>query len=185
MPKATLREYNQWFLAVIPERVQVLANAVKSTAGFDDWNPDHTPKSLLSLGLWLSQNVETRPRTAKEIKEIESSSRFDFGPPPSEELTDKTFSIAMDVGMYLATVFLHAHSSLRWRQNLTSKSYIEYGQPALIGFGQSDFNPVRMTLVVCYGIARGAKGEGRLKELYDYWSRLVSNEDHAKNTPSM
>ena len=50
MPKKELRDYYRWFQDVIPDRIKQLADAVESTAGFEDWRPDYTPSSLKALG---------------------------------------------------------------------------------------------------------------------------------------
>jgi len=70
MSKKELKDYNQWFLASIPERIQILAATVKSTEGFEDWEPDCSPQSLETLGEWFARQVETRQLGEQEIQEI-------------------------------------------------------------------------------------------------------------------
>jgi hypothetical protein len=63
MPKKELRRYYQWFMDVLPERINELAAAVRETPGFESWQPDFTPASLDALGQWFACQVETRSRT--------------------------------------------------------------------------------------------------------------------------
>jgi hypothetical protein len=99
------------------------------------------------LGEWFVKQVETRARTDEEIQAIIVKS-----PPPlkniqisASELTNKTFSMAIDVGMYLSQVFLKNISGLRWKQMLNGqKRHINYGQPVFGSFGEIDFNPINM-----------------------------------------
>jgi hypothetical protein len=172
MSKTELKDYFRWFLNVIPERVNELANAVSQTPGFGAWQPDYTPASLDVLGEWFAAQVETRERTEGEVQDIENRSPFPFDISGSE-LTNRTFSLAMDTGMYLSQVFLQNHPSLRWNQEFGYKKDIDYGQPVLIEFGPSPFNPVQMMVTQAYGLASKNKTGKDLRRLYEYWSNQV------------
>lgn len=172
MSKKELREYAAWFQKIIPERVEDLARYVTSTPGFESWKPDCSVASLKPLGAWFAGKVETRPRTAEEIQAVLAGSPYPIDV-PAEDLTDETFSLAFDIGLYLSQVFLAAHPQLRWEQPLGSKRHIDYGQPVLIGFGKVPFNPVRMVITFAYSLARGSRGGEGLHELFDIWSRKV------------
>jgi hypothetical protein len=49
MSKKELKEYNEWFHKIIPERIQILTSAIKSTPGYENWEPDCSPESLEPL----------------------------------------------------------------------------------------------------------------------------------------
>lgn len=172
MPKKELKGYYDWFQQVMPQRLDELARAVKSTPDFATWQPDLSPASLDLLGDWFAYQVETRPRTQREMIEIESHSAYPISA-PEEELTNKTFSLAMDVGMYLSQVFLKGHPSLRWDQPFGDKKFVDYGQPVLAGFGAAPFNPVRMMVTFAYGVASKKESGRGLSEIYLIWSRLI------------
>jgi hypothetical protein len=105
MSKKELRDYRQWFLGAIPERIKILSEAVKSTSGFENWEPDTTPESLEPLGEWFFAQVETRRRTKAEIDSVFAGSSFGIEV-PDWELSNKTFSLAIDIGMYLGQVLV-------------------------------------------------------------------------------
>jgi hypothetical protein len=172
MSKTELKDYFQWFVDAIPVRLNELANAVRQTSGFETWQPDFTPASLDALGDWFSTQVETRRRTDDELREIGSRSPYPIDI-PREELTNRTFSLAMDIGMYLSQVFLRNHPSLRWNQEFGDKKFVDYGQPVLAEFGPSPFNPVRMMVTLAYGLVDKTYAGRRLREVYDIWSKLV------------
>jgi hypothetical protein len=172
MSRKELDDYFQWFLSMIPDRIAELAKAVQTTPGFEEWQPDRTPASLDSLGEWLYRHVESRPRTDEEIQEIALRSSFPIGD-PGEELTNRTFSLAVDTGIYLSQVFLNNHPSLRWSQEFGDKQFVDYGQPVLAGFRPSPFNPVRMMVTLAYGLVRKSKDGRRLRGLYDYWIKNI------------
>ena len=171
MSKQELRDYFQWFMDVLPQRINELAGAVRRTHDFATWQPDHTPASLDVLGNWFAAQVETRLRTPKELQEIEKKLVFPMEI-PREELTDRTFSLAMDVGMYFSQVLIKSHPSLRWELPTRNKRFADYGQPVLVGFGRVPLNPIGIAVTSAYGIA--AKNPRPLRDVYDVWSRMVS-----------
>jgi hypothetical protein len=175
MSKKELREYYRWFMEIIPQRVNILANTVSATPGFEDWKPDYTPASLSTLGGWFATQVETRTRTQEERQELMSSSRNPIDV-PDYDLTNRTFSLAMDVGMYLSQVFLQNHPSLKWDQPLGSKKFIHYGQPVLVGgfAGNIPWNPVRIAVTLAYGLVKKSKTGAALRDIYDKGSRMIS-----------
>ena len=175
MSRKELIDYFRWFLQILPERAQELTNVVKSTTGFsEDWNPDYMPRSLDTLGRWFATQVQTRPRTEEETAEFEARSQYPIDR-PQWELTDRTFSMAMDVGMYLAQTLLRNHPSLKWDQPFGSKKFIDYGQPVIVGFkGNVPLNPVHIVITLAYGVAAKTKTGKTLRELYDTWSGMVN-----------
>jgi len=173
MSKKELKEYNEWFHQIMPERIDLLTSAVRSTPGYETWEADRGPESLALLGEWFLKQVETRPRTQDEIDKIQGKSKFPINI-SDRELTNKTFSLAMDIGMYVSQIFLKNHPSLDWSQPFGNKKFIDYGQPVLSGFGKLGFNPVHMMVTLAYGFSRGSKTADRLRELYDYWSNQVA-----------
>jgi len=172
MPKAELKRYFQWFMDVLPQRVNELTAAVKQMPGFEAWEPDYTPASLDMLGHWFAAQVETRNRTQEEFQKIQNRQVFPMGV-PNEELTNRTFSLAMDIGMYLSQVLLKTYSSLKWEQPLGNKRFVDYGQPSLAGFGRVSLNPVGIVVTFAYGLtSKKRTGEG-LREIFDIWSKMV------------
>src|SRR5664279_5964115 len=95
MSKKELKDYFTWLQNILPQRLDELTRAVNQSPGFEDWQPNFTPDSLGPLGNWFAANVETRPRTKDEIKIIEAGSAYPMEV-PTQELTNRTFSLAMD-----------------------------------------------------------------------------------------
>ena len=175
MPKKELKEYFRWFQEVIPDRINGLARTVKESPGFENWQPDYTPISLISLGEWMSTQVQTRERSEEELEQKRQEIGHAAHPVeiPKWELTNQTFSLAMDIGMYLSQVFLRNHPSLKWDQLFSSKRDMDYGQPVLVGFGRAPFNPVQMTVTQAYALVHKTRSGKGLRELYDIWSRKI------------
>lgn len=172
MSKQELEDYFRWFLDLVPQRTNELAGAVRQSPGFEAWQPDGTSASLDALGEWFAGQVATRPRTLGERREIANRSSFPIEV-SKEELTNRTFSLAMDIGMYLAQVLLKQCPSLRWEQPLRNENFADYGQPVLVGFGRVPLNPVRIAVTLAYGLVSKDRSGKRLRELYDDWSDRV------------
>src|SRR5260221_9379629 len=167
MPKKELKEYSRWFRDVTPQRVDELTKELNSSAGFGDWKPSYAPDSLNSLGNWFATQVVTRPHTREELRNLPPHVREFVS---EGELTNRTISLAMDVGIYLSEVFLRNSPSLKWDQIFGSSRFIDYGQPVLVGFGgKVPFNPVRMVITMAYGLIRETKDGGALRDIYDIW----------------
>jgi hypothetical protein len=168
MSRKELRAYFKWFQEITPERIEQLAATVQSAAGFESWRADFSPGSLDGLGEWFTTQIETRPRTQEEIDAFNAQSPFPIKLSDSE-LTNRTFSLAMDIGMYLNQVLLRNQTYLKWDQPLGGKTFIDYGQPVLVGFqgGDYPFNAVRVLVTLAYGLRDKKFGGGRLREIYD------------------
>ena len=172
MSKKELKDYFQWFLGMIPNRINELTIAVRQVPESAVWQPNKTPASLDVLGNWLFTQVKTRQQTEEELQKIKDGLVFPMEI-SGEELTNRTFSLAIDAGMYLSQVFLQNYPSLRWNQEFGNKKFIDYGQPVLIEFGPAPFNPVRMMVTLAYGLSDKTWNGRQLREIYDYWAKQV------------
>lgn len=172
MSKQELKRYFEWFMEVRSQRLSELSEVVKETYGYEKWQPDGTPVSLNALGKWFAEQANVRPRTDEEFKSIENRLMFPMEV-QGEELTTRTLSLAMDIGMYLSQVFLKNHQNLGWDQPLGNKKFIDYGQPVLIKFKSGPFNPVRMVVTFAYGLVSKKKAAEGLRNIYEIWSKLI------------
>jgi hypothetical protein len=173
--KKELGAYYAWFMSILSDRLEILRNTVNATGGFEDWQSDYSPDSLNKLGHWFANNVQTRQRSKEEKAEI-----YRKAPPwfqevkiEDKELTDETFSLAVDVGIYLSQVFLRNNKTLFWGQHLARKDDVDYGHAVLLGFGKLFFSPLRMTVALAYGIVYKRRTAEGLRELYDTWVKLI------------
>lgn len=173
MTKKELKAYYEWFMSVMPGRIEMLIETVRSTSTFQEWIPDYSPDSLQDLGRWFVLNVQTRKRTAEDKERIygRAPKWFQNIEVSDYELTNRTFSLAIDIGMYMSQVFLKNNPSLKWRHCM--QQTIDYGQPVIAGFGKLDFNPVQMIVTHAYAIARRTRNADGLRELYNIWTKLI------------
>lgn len=166
-----LTAYNKWYHSVEPERIDILTNTIVEDLQIEHDQLQFDRTSLFIVGKWFSQSVEVRARTGEEINSIKENLKFPVNF-PEYELTDRTFSIAIDVGMYVSRVFRREFPDLEWIQAGGGKTSADYGQPVLSSFGGRVFNPTRMMVVQAYGLARQKGTGGEIVELFDIWSNL-------------
>jgi hypothetical protein len=166
-----LKIYYDWYLSSIPDRIEILIDEVRKQEKFKLISFDYEPETLLPLGEWFASTVETRARTEEELESLEGGSNFSIEV-SKYELTNKTFSIAVDVGMYFGQVFLKKFDDLKWIQPLGGKKFVDYGQPILSPFNKGAFNPTRMMIVQAYGISDGSKDARGLFELFNFWANI-------------
>lgn len=181
MTKKELRDHYNWFLSVIPDRIKILTEAVKTTRGFKDWEADCTPESLDKLGEWFSNNVETEKMTKEEKEKRYYKNAPDWFRTVDvgdEDLTIRTISLCHDIGMYLSQVFLKNIRGIEWYlHDKGTKRFVDYGQPVLKGFGKVPFNPVRMCITLAYGLVDKSKASNRLRELYEIWKKIAEENN--------
>jgi hypothetical protein len=172
MSKKELATYMKWFFDVLDSRIVILQEAVRSTPGFSDWVADRTVNSLNDLGRWLVKTLSTRPRTAREMEAAQSGGPHETAI-QDYELTNQTFSLAFDVGMYFSQVLLANNPTLRWEQGKGSRRFVDFGQPVLVEFTSAPFNPVRMMVTFAYAAVSGERNDESLRALYEIWTKLI------------
>lgn len=171
MSSRELADYQSWFREMIPVRIEEMRKAVSETDGFESWLPDLTPKSLEVLGDWFASQVASRKTSAEEQNELQAQLSFPIDI-SDEELTNRTFSLAFDVGMYLGEVVRETVSGAPWKQVNGDKKFADYGQMVIEGLdGPTPLNPVRIAVNLAYGISRGQQDGNRLVALHAYWTK--------------
>lgn len=178
MSKKELDDYFEWYLDQIPKRIIVLEREVTRTQGFEDWRADYSPESLDQLGEWFERQIETRQRTEEEIAAMKAglewpASQIEI---PRLELTNKTYSLAFDIGMYLSQVLLKNVPGIRWEHKTKgSKRWIEYGQPILVGWVKrvktDSFNPTRVIVSLAFSLARKEESGKELRDILEYMKK--------------
>jgi hypothetical protein len=172
------REYFEWFVDQIPRRIEILERAVKTSVDnqFESWSANKTPASLDVLGPWFARHVEKEPVSEEfkedwslELEKIEAKYRpiFDV---PQWTLTNRTYSLIHDVGMYLGEVFREHSPILEWQLDTKYKRSVDYQEPVLAAPGMDyGINPVRLVHVIALGFTDGTKPPSALHKVFDTW----------------
>jgi hypothetical protein len=176
MTRKEADSYFRWFMEQIPVRLKTLEQIVQLTPGYEDWQVDYTMNSLEKIGHWFFEHVETRERTDEETEEIYSKAPAWFRDVEVEnwELTNQTFSLAIDIGMYFGKVIEKGLEGIKWIMVKSPTNDVDYQQPVLSGKGKLVLNPVRILIVYAYSIPDKTCGPNRLIELYQIWAQLLT-----------
>jgi hypothetical protein len=169
MSRSELLAYRDWFHSVSQERIAQLAGAMSASEGFENWTSDFTPNSLVPLSHWFRIQVGTRERTPEELAEIRGGLSFPIEI-STQELTNRTFSLAMDIGFYFAEVVLTNIPGTRWDQPLRGRTLADYGQPVLVGLRPIPTNPMRVMITIARGFADGSEPDDAIPKLYERWA---------------
>jgi hypothetical protein len=124
-----------WFIAQSESRRKLLLDAIRATGGKAD-QCDYTPESLIPLWTSMSRFFGTRPLDEDEKKALYDSwsaaakrlKRFD----DPKELTTATLCYAMDIGFYVAQVYMRLYPQVRWI--LWKGRHVGNNKAALSGF---------------------------------------------------
>ena len=166
MTREEAREHFEWFVGISEARRDLLTRAYYATGGKGQL--DHTPDSLVPLWVWTTPLMESRDPSPEELRaqisegpEWIKKANISFA-----ELTPSTKCLCMDIGFYLAQLYLQRYSQVQWA--LWRKKTGPYNRPILTGF--------RMQLVPCDLVAGCAwsavKNRGDkhlLREKYHLW----------------
>lgn len=171
MSSAEAADYFAWHLSSMDSRISMLEGLVWKERPELEWRADFSEGSLTPLGTWWGTSVETRPRTDEDRELLFSAgpARLAIVDTRDWELTERTFSIAVDVGMYIAKVLLCDNPNFSWRLEKGNRRGISYNQPVLVGTGYSPFNPSHFAVVGAYAIASGEDGAARITRIFSTW----------------
>jgi hypothetical protein len=85
-------------------------------------------------------------------------------------LTNRTYSLTVDCGMYLGQVMLRAHPErLQWGQDLRDRRSMDYGQVLIVGTGVVSMDTVGFLVSMAQNFVRKT-GKRDLRAVYDIWS---------------
>lgn len=182
MTRKEAKAYFAWFLSIIPERLSILEQEVCSSNNekYQNWVGDKTSDSLYILGDWFAQSIVTMPRPdgeerirQEQLKELPAKYR-ELYQSPKWVLTEKTFSLITDIGIYLGETFRQNLTGIQWELYAETKSNAYYQWPVLTGSGKINIcNPLALVHVIALGLLDKTNKPERLHELYNIWSVYV------------
>lgn len=186
MSKKEVNAYFSWYMIQIPKRVATLERAVICTPNFEEWMANYLAESLDMLGEWFAFQVERRKLTQTDRDKMNEGvpDRIKKIPLPEWVLTDRTYSIAIDIGMYLSEVMLKHIPGLKWQSTANiGRTYIDYGHPVLVGPDWPKwytFNPTKIMISKASSIADGRWESSELRKIFEYWRQPPKEQEKLK-----
>ncbi|WNM07527.1 hypothetical protein RI056_10435 [Komagataeibacter nataicola] len=173
------KEYRNWFISNIENRIRVLNNTLKTSDFPIKIDLDYSYESVKMLSEWLAKHVESVKLNEEEKEKIKNSQPFPIAIPESV-ISSVTKSLAFDVGIYLGEVLRKKNPWVIWKQVSTGKRNYFYGQMVLVGLGKVDICPMHIVEVFCVGVKEGEYTDGkRLLSLFNMWREKAQNNKPA------
>ncbi|MCX6148033.1 MAG: hypothetical protein NTW25_12430 [Candidatus Kapabacteria bacterium] len=146
--KSEFNQYKEWFETNKEDRLKQLIRLVQSSQEFENWEADFSKYSLKRLGAWLKENIEVEKLSQEEYK-LKRLNVPDYIEINDWDLTNKTYSKLIDIGIYFGEVFIKNHSNLKWEQYFSKiKNDNNQGHMVIKGFGKVCLNPLNVIYVV-------------------------------------
>ena len=131
-----------------------------------------TKEELKLYAKWFEENVETEKLSEEEYKEKKAAVP-DYIEIKDWDITIKTRSSAVDIGIYFGEVFIKNHKGLKWEQYFSRSKYdMDIGHMVIKGFGKDVLNSIWIIYVLASGLAKKTKKGTRLYELYNVWNKI-------------
>ena len=130
-----------------------------------------TKEELKLYAKWFEENVETEKLSEEEYKEKRAAVP-DYIEIQDWDITIKTRSLAVDIGIYFGEVFIKNHEGLKWEQYLTRSKYdMDIGHMVIKGFGKDVLNSIWIIYVLASGLAK------KTKKVQDYMNYIMYGND--------
>ena len=168
-----LRQYRTWFFDTKQSRLDELNALICRTPGYADWKMDYSEESLFQLGEFLKHVVEIRPLSPEVYKQRRESTSY-YIDVSDWELTPRTISILIDLGMYVGDVLIKNHPGLKWIQYPgRGKIDANYGHMVILINTNNWVNPTRAMYITGLKVAKGTFTQEWFINSYNFWSDSV------------
>lgn len=168
------RENYAHFMQDMPDRLAQLRIAMNATGGADIVL-DYSDASLADVGGWFTHRVALRTLTSEEKSRGLVGMPEWFIPLQSDtDLTELSYSLSVDFGIYFGECMRHAHPQLRWELLKRPKSNVDINQPVLVPFRATmHLNPIRVALVLARKAIEGISARQEIIEAKQIWDSYV------------
>lgn len=172
--RAYLKQYFISFIDSIPSVMESLESKVREDPEFENWEPNLSIDSFSKVCIWHSKHLGALSNETVEMQFNNGTSAV----VDVKKFANDSYSQIMDIGLYFGECLKHELKQLTWGQDLTSKNWIDYGNPVLQGFKNEKLtiNPRRMALVISSKIAKMLLTADAFVDRY--WK--IVNEENAK-----
>lgn len=178
------REYFNWYVSMIPERVGVLSELFN---GFwhHNVNFDYSLESLDPVWNYFKSHIETVIKSEEDMrKEMEGAPEWVI----ESELKDRRFPstetliVAMDLGMYLGETLVRNFPVLYWGFIIKPKNHVSVNRPVILGLKHKmDIDPWSVIHVMCLHVVRESHDQRGLREMVDVWKVYFSDVDREQD----
>ncbi len=157
MNKKEAKQYFEWYVSQIPERIAILKKVSNGQILLD-----YSKESLIPLFTWFLSTVTIYQLSEEEIEaELEDLRQYpDFVFEDEKErllsnpveLKKKDYALALDIAIYYGETLIKNYPQVHWTYLTKPKSHVHLNEPILdvtddIGFLKRDPNNLLMVLI--------------------------------------
>lgn len=173
MTKKEAQLHFDWYVSEVPKRIELIKKAYLETGGGKLEDLDFSPQSLVNLWSWFIPRIVTVTKSDEEIadelnqvpewfkdKVFENKMKLNIG----------SLSIAMDIAIYFAEVFIHNFDKLYWGFVTKPKSLVYVNSPVIVGFGTGiELDPRNLVYNLTLKKINGNTDKEDLFNLFEVW----------------
>ncbi|HBO34961.1 MAG TPA: hypothetical protein DD636_09585 [Anaerolineaceae bacterium] len=177
------KKWFEYYISKIPERLQVLHEHINATPGYETWKLGFESSTVNAIEQWFIEHVEMRDKTKEEIERDRDripDKLKNAVPVETTTLSNKTYSLIVDLSMYYGEYLRHEDPRLKWVLRKKGKREFFYQNPVIVGTGLLALDPRHIMTVIAFKISDNEYKAGGLIELKDRWIRNLWLE---KNQP--
>ncbi|HJV45161.1 MAG TPA: hypothetical protein VJ824_05470 [Bacillota bacterium] len=174
MNKKEAQLHFDWFIEQIPRRMKQLKD-VFTLSGENADELDFSVDSLVKLWTWFIPKVIMALKTEQELMaEHQSTPDWLRNAIKPEKISNKSLSIAMDIGIYFAECIRKSHAQIQWGLRTSPKSFISVNKPILLGFkNNKDMDSAIILNNQAIKVSQGEKNPTALYDLYKVWEKFI------------
>ena len=166
--KDIIKPYEDWFLENKDYRIKTLERYIRTFAGFESLQMDFSINSLSEIGKWLEISIKSEQMPEEEYERLRR-----LYPPEIDiekwDLTDLSYSILYDVGVYFGESIIHHFPNLKWMQDISdSKLNVGVGHMVIqTKYKNCPMNPIWLVRILGYKLIEKKKDGNLLIELFN------------------
>lgn len=175
MTKKDAQKHFEWYVGSIPDRIEILKDAFEVLGRGKREELDFSEESLVKLWNWYIVNVEISNKTKEEIENEKSKlPEWVSRNISSQKIGIGWMSIAMDIAIYFAELFVKYYSNIKWGFVSKPNNLAYVNKPVLIGFKAGlDLDTTNIVRNLTLKVANGEKDPESLSKLYKVWVESV------------
>ncbi|WP_156916221.1 hypothetical protein [Methanolobus tindarius] len=180
MSKKEAQKYFDWYMSVLPDRIDILMDFFERTGGGTKSELDYTPESLIKLWKWFIPHVELVEKSPEELeREVQASPEWlkEEIKNDTHRVNTVTLAIAMDIAMYYGEVFVKNFQSVKWGFITKPKTHVNVNKPVLLGFKEGKYDAqmdvMRTVHILSQKVIEGNKTHELLYSNYNIWTQDV------------
>ena len=176
------RENFEWFISVIPERMEYFRNRCASDLSITVELLDYSAESLKLVWRWFLKTARMEKTPKAEMKKMKEAAKI-FGESfvNGEQFTVSTQFIMRDIGIYIGQSYVLNYPQLHWHYYTKPKSEMNAKQPVIAGFyvkdhiteGDVNINPMGFVNGAASNFFDNTQKVTDVYDLYMHWVKWI------------